>query len=334
MKIREIGEHKFIGALKKGFKTPHTRVVKGIGDDTSVTIQTDTRLLLTTTDTLNEGVHFSLEYTDAKRLGRKALNVSISDIAAMGGVPTFYLVALSVPPSTDAEFLHELYLGLKEAGLKAGCTLIGGNTSSSKKISITTTVLGEISKDEVVYRSGAAIGDTVYASGTLGGASLGLSILSVGGKRRHYEEAIERHLDPTPRLKLGRYIAKDRLASAMIDLSDGLVADLRHICDESKVGAEIELMSVPVSRELYEWEPDLKERALTGGEDYELLFTAPASSLSGLTGLSEKLGIDITPIGKIVEKEKGITVLDKTGQAMDIEIEGFDHFAKKEESPY
>ncbi|MEK7773462.1 MAG: thiamine-phosphate kinase, partial [Deltaproteobacteria bacterium] len=201
--LKGIGEAALIKGLAAKFPYKHPRVIKGIGDDASVTVETGGKVLLTTTDILIEGTHFKREYTDAYLLGRKALSVSLSDIAAMGGVPLFFLTSIALPPDTKKDFLDDLYRGVHHVAGEHGALLIGGNTARSGKIMVSTTVLGEALREEVVYRSGARAGDVIYVTGATGVSALGLGILKRCGlgalkKKTRSGKAALKHLNPTP----------------------------------------------------------------------------------------------------------------------------------------
>ncbi len=331
MQIKELGERGLIKKLTEQFTPGHPRVVKGIGDDASVTIQDDSQYLLCTTDTLVEDIHFSLQYTPSYNLGKKAVSISLSDIAAMGGAPMFLFTSIILPPATPIDFINLLYKGIKERADDFDVTLIGGNTSSSPdKIIINTTILGEVLKDQVIFRKGAVIGDDIYVTGCLGDSALGLKMLKKSQKSEiELKDAILKHIDPSPRVKEGREIAKRKLATSMIDISDGLISDLRHIAEESRVGALIWLKKLPLSTCLKKWlsgHPQDITLALSGGEDYELLFTAPKGNAPQIDALSMELGIPITQIGEIAPERCGITVLDEKGDIFHLADKGFEHF--------
>ena len=344
MEIKELGELGLIKRLAGQFTPGHPRVVKGIGDDASVTIQDDSQYLLCTTDTLVEDIHFSLQYTPSYNLGRKAVSISLSDIAAMGGTPKFLFTSIILPPATSTDFINLLYKGIKEMALEFDVALIGGNTSSSPdKIIINTTILGEVPKDQVVFRKGASVGNMIYVTGRLGDSGLGLTMLKESQKSKVKSlplqavsrgqnlknKAILKHIDPLPRVLEGRELAKKKLATSMIDISDGLISDLRHIAEESGIGANIWLKKLPISAGLKKWlkgHPQYIKLALSGGEDYELLFTVPKGNAAKIEALSMKLGIPMTHIGEIVPKRCGITVLDEKGDIFHLADEGFEHF--------
>ncbi len=336
MDLKDLGELDFIRALKESFPSssnPH--VIRGIGDDTSVTLLDTESYQLVTTDSLVQDIHFSLEYFSPANLARKALQVSLSDIAAMGGVPKFFLVSLTLPPGLPATFTTELYDGFKESSREYSVELVGGNTTSSKSnIVITTTVLGEVKADEVVFRDGASVGDRLYVTGTLGDSALGLRFLTDGlggvgadgAGSTAISEAVKSHLDPVPRLGAGRLLAKEGIASSMIDVSDGLVIDLARLMEESNAGAEIDFARVPQCRELARSAAKFQELALYGGEDYELLFTVRPDKMARLEELRDSLDVPITEIGIVREKSDGVVVLGKDNKPMNLEFKGYEHF--------
>lgn len=330
MKLKDIGEDKLIELLSKPFKgSESSRVLKAIGDDTSVTTQSEGHLLLSTTDILQEGVHFDLKYTTPFDLGVKSVNISTSDIASMGGVSMFLLMSLSLPEETDSSFVEELYRGIKSA-----CndypdkvlTLVGGNSSLSKdSISIVSTVLGEIEKDKVVYRGGAQIGDKIFVTGTLGDSGLGLKMLQADSNASN--SAILRHKAPKSRREEGFILASNSIASSMIDLSDGLASDLSHIVKASSVGATINYDKIPLSSLMTSYlkeNPSELELPLSGGEDYELLFTVPKTKLKTLESIRKTLPTAITEIGTVTTKD--LIFLDSNNKPMALKNKGFKHF--------
>ncbi|MBI5327447.1 MAG: thiamine-phosphate kinase [Deltaproteobacteria bacterium] len=339
MQIKELGELALIKKLAEQFATSHPRVIKGIGDDASVTIQDESQYLLCTTDTLVEDIHFSLKHTPFYNLGRKAVSISLSDIAAMGGTPTFLLVSIILPASVTIDFVNLLYRGIKEKAEEFDVKLIGGNTSSSPdKIIISTTMLGEVFKDRVILREGASVGDNIYVTGRLGDSALGMKIWKEKGDNiitdPFLKDAVMAHIDPCPRVREGIKIAEKKLATAMIDISDGLISDLRHIAEQSAVGAKVWVEKVPVSTGLKRWILDHPQDimlALNGGEDYELLFTASDKDAPKLETVSRELDIAITHIGEIAPKINGVNVLNEKGEALNLAIEGFEHFKQRQE---
>ncbi|MBI5587818.1 MAG: thiamine-phosphate kinase [Deltaproteobacteria bacterium] len=334
MFLKEFGEERIIRELAEKFKVRHPRVLKAIGDDASVTVQKGGQALLATTDILIEDTHFRARLTPPCLLGRKSLSISLSDIAAMGGSALFFLVSIGFPGSVKKDFLDSLYKGISGRAKECGALLIGGNTARSGKITVSTTVLGEMPVDEVVYRSGAGKNDLVWVTGTPGESALGLTLLKkhgAGAIRGPFKKAVMRHLDPTPRMKAGRALAVKRLATSMIDISDGVLLDLKRVIEASGAGAVVELDSLPVSTEMRDYiklgkRPFAADLILSGGEDYELLFTAPEKNTPRISALSKELKLRITPIGRIVDKKKGLKVIGPDGTEIKIKSLGFEHF--------
>lgn len=338
MLLKTLGEDSLIESLRK-FGGKGGRLLKGIGDDTSVSVQKGGAALLATTDILIEGVHFRKKSSPPYLLGRKALSVSISDIAAMGGKPLFFLVSLALSPSTPKKFIDELYRGLDAVGKETGACLAGGNVAKTPgPMMVSTTVIGEAAAKDVVYRKGARTGDLIFITGAVGGSALGLKALSSRGKtppgRLPWKESVKRHLDPAARLEAGQSLARGRLATAMMDISDGVALDLKRLCAQSKKAAIVYLSSLPVTGELRAYgertgRSPLLEFALTGGEDYELLFTSPEENIKKISALSKRLGLPMTPVGRIVSPKKGnnaVTVLDEQGKPLTLRKMGFEHF--------
>lgn len=336
MLLKDLGEDHIVKQLAKRLGQKHPRLIKGIGDDTSVTVQKAGCALLSTTDTLIEGTHFSLSYAPARLIGRKSLSISVSDVAAMGGAPLFGLVSIAMPGRTEKRFLDELYKGIDDSAKAAGLFIAGGNTARFEgAVIVSTTVIGEAPEKTIVYRSGAKPGDIIYVTGALGDSALGLRLLQergVAALKSRFKKAVLRHLDPQPRLAAGVQLAAGRLASAMIDVSDGLLLDLKRLCEASAVSAVVEAQAVPVSEELHEYCSNKKlsrpQFSFSGGEDYELLFTSPPDTAKAIERLSKRLKLNITPIGGIDAATKGsrLRVLDKNGAWVKITRLGFEHF--------
>lgn len=333
MRLKEIGEDGFIKGLSEAFKPRSPRILKAIGDDTSVTVQKAGKALLVTTDILIEDTHFKASYTPFYLLGRKALSISLSDIAAMGAEPLFFMASVAFAPSLKKSSVDELYAGLKHVAEAYGVELIGGNTARSDKLMVSTTVIGEASPKKVVYRKGAKTGDLVFVTGELGSSALGLKeLLSSGYKKAikgPFMKAVLAHLDPVPRLEAGRALAERKLASAMMDISDGLAIDLGRLCGQSGVSAVVKSGSIPVGKRYGAILPEKTalELALTGGEDYELVFTSSPKNASRILALSAELGLPITPVGHIIGKTKDpVKVLGPGGAQTRLKAAGFQHF--------
>lgn len=342
MKLSSLGEFGLIKRIERLFPSRASGIITGIGDDTAVFGAHPSRVLLVTTDMLIEGVHFDLGFTDFFSLGWKAAAVNLSDIAAMGGVPRFCLIAIGIPPSLSVEDIDGFYKGFGKILRRYKTGLIGGDTCSSKKeMVISITLIGEIEKERVILRSGARPGDRIYVTGSLGDSAAGLSLLearrrgSGRGMRRSSlvlkkgveQRLVSKHLRPVPRLEWGRKLSLAGCASSMIDVSDGLSSDLGHICEASKVGAELICEQIPLSRQLLAFSKSMGssalEYAMSGGEDYELLFTVPRSKVKKF----ESLNIPATDIGEITD-EKGIFLRDRSGKRRPVAPSGFDHFSR------
>jgi thiamine-monophosphate kinase len=330
--LKKIGEFGLIRMIA-GKSGSGDGVVVGIGDDAAAFRFTSGNLALSTSDMLIEGIHFDLSLTDPFRLGRKSLAVNLSDIAAMGGKPTIFLLSLAVPPTFAADFLDDFTTGMLSLAEEHGVTLVGGDTCASPHgLVISVTAYGEQVSERIVRRSTAKANDLIFVTGTLGDSALGLELLRRGEAVGH---PIDRHLDPEPRCRQGQALAAAGLPTAMIDVSDGLVADLRHITDESSVGAELHLDRIPLSPHYREHYGSTSETfyvtALTGGEDYELLFTAPASKKEVLQALFSKLGDPVTKIGRITP-EPGIRIISPDGAQFFLDRGGYDHFLNNDKT--
>ena len=285
MDIRELGETGLIQRIADTYHSSHSSVIAGIGDDAAALKLSNHNLLLTTSDILLEDVHFNLSFTDSYHLGKKALAVNLSDIAAMGGTPRFFVVSLALPAHMSVSFIDDFYRGMMELASEFSTILVGGDTNASpQKVMISLTVLGEVHPDHLLTRSGAQVGDSIFVTGTIGDAALGLMHLQASTAatgKSPVKELVSKHRLPFPRIKEGKVLADNKLASSLIDISDGLLTDLNHILTASKKGATVWIEKLPLSTEFKQADtvsPHNKvEYALTGGEDYELLFTCPPS---------------------------------------------------------
>jgi thiamine-monophosphate kinase len=327
VKLDELGEFGLIERIAARV-SPGADVTIGIGDDAAAVVPTPGLLILTTSDMLVEGIHFDLAYCDPLTLGRKSLAVNLSDIAAMGGKPRWFLLSLALPRELHCEFLDSFIDGMLQLAGEFDVTLIGGDTcASGAGVVISITVLGEQRSELVVQRRGARPGDLIFVTGTLGDASLGLELLR-HGKRENLP--IKRHLDPSPRVREGAALACAGLPTAMIDLSDGLLADLGHILDNSGVGARLEVGRLPLSGSFLEYSATLPGDPLlfplAGGEDYELLFTAPASKDTAVREILAQLSTQVTVIGAITSAI-GITAFAPDGADYSALRRGYNHFA-------
>jgi len=282
-----------------------------------------------TTDTIVENVHF-LSDDPPDQVARKLLRVNLSDLAAKGAAPVGYLLNTSLPKSRGEAWLEAFAQGLAADQAEFGIALLGGDSvASSGPLCLTVTAIGRVRAGKAVLRRGAQQGDWIYCSGTLGDAALGLRYLRgelTGSDAAAGNYLAGRYRLPQPRLSLGQKLAE--IAHAMLDISDGLVADLGHICEVSKVGATIEELLAPLSpafRQALTADPSLLSLALTGGDDYELLFTAAPEAGPKLKTLAAELGVSVTRIGTI-EAGQGVRVLGPSGAALDLAQGGYRHF--------
>jgi thiamine-monophosphate kinase len=300
----------------------------GIGDDCCATTLPPGEVLLTTTDLLIEEIHFRRVWTDLFSLGRKAVAVNISDIAAMGGTPQSLSLGLALPPDLNPEEFDQLIAGILAAAQEYGAILSGGDTCRSPGgLMLSVTVQGSSKPEEILRRSGAHAGDLLYVSGTLGDSALALRELLAG--RTPAVDLALRHHQPTARLCLGQELARRRLATALIDLSDGLRADLGHLLAASGVGACVHAAELPLSapfRLALAKDPDLLALALAGGEDYELLWSAPPAAAAALAALGAELELPLTCIGAIVAGA-GLLVVGADGEEIISTKLGYNHFA-------
>lgn len=335
-------EEVLVARLAEVFRTRRRDVLVGIGDDAAIVRSAERTAL--STDVLVAGEDF-LPGTDPRRLGRKALNVNLSDLAACGATPRHALLTLGLPRGTEPSWLDALVGGIRAAADDYGVAVVGGDLSASPVLFISVTVCGSVDAPDPIQRRGAVPGDLLYVSGTLGAAAGGLSLLGAGYRLGTAKAAVSpdgrkvpglrgqelgrliRHqLDPRPMVDLGRELASRRLASAAIDLSDGLSRDLHRLCRASGVGAVIGASAIPVDSALAGLPAalgvDRFAAALYGGEDFGLLFSVPEGRAPAVDRLTSRFAL--RQIGRIGENE-GVT-LDRNGRLEPVPDAGFDHF--------
>lgn len=323
MKLRDLGEFPFLRRLRSRVPAD-PQVLLGLGDDCAAVALSGTTLL--TTDAMIENVHFRREWASFAVLGEKAFSVNASDIAAMGGEPTFALLSLGVPQECEVEDLDAFFAGFVQAAGACGAALIGGNMSAAPCLMFSVTLLGR-APHKVLTRAGAQVGDDLYVTGTLGDAALGLQMLQEGRNSNEAQTVKDRFLRPTVRLTVGYEAAAHGLATAMIDVSDGLLQDLGHLCEESRVGAVVDAHALPLSHayRVLLGESDWS-LALTGGEDYELLFSAAVELRTAIEALAQKSECPITRIGRVVPQTEGLSVRGPDGAPYTPVHAGYDHF--------
>jgi len=330
MQLSKIGEFGLIEKLLKKCKNAPPEILTGIGDDAAAIKQGNKKILITT-DMLLEGIHFDLSFTTFFQLGYKFLAVNISDIFAMGGNPKYFFISIGVPKNYKSEDIGELYSGILKIAGKFGVAIAGGDTCESRQgLILSGTLIGNT--DKIITRAGARAGDGIFVTGTLGDSSMGLMLL----KKQASEARSQEFKDKTRNLKFKTLNPKNVLPlikkhlmpepiplentskiTSMIDISDGLLIDLSHICDKSMVGAVICKDKIPVSKELAYTAKvlgtDPVDFALKGGEDYVLLFTAP-----------QDMKTTAFKIGEIVKS--GRFIIDEKGRKTKFKPEGYEHF--------
>ncbi len=323
MELSRLGEFGLIEKIRSSFSGISPEIIRGIGDDAAALKISSGKTTLVTTDMLLDGVHFDLSFTTFYQLGYKSLAVNISDIFAMGGSPKYFLIGLGIPKGSDSKNIDNFYSGIKALAKKWEVNIIGGDTCVSESgFVISGTLIGEAKK--IISRSGAKIGDGIFVTNTLGDSAIGLRLLKQFKQKSlknsllvtRYSSLIKKHL--TPDIAPLKNISG---VNSMIDISDGLLIDLSHICDESNVGARIYEDKIPLSQELKEAAKGLRvsplDFALRGGEDYALLFTAP----KGFKTKAFKIG-EIIP--------KGRFIINTSGKEKPFKAEGYEHFKDRE----
>ena len=344
MKLSELGETAFLLELRSRFPVDD-RVPIGIGDDAAAVAVPEGEHVLLTVDVLVEGTHFTRETLAPRFLGRKAVAASVSDIAAMGGSGLGVLLSLVVSGDPEVETLWEIVDGASEQASSLGMVLVGGNVAASKGATVVdVTACGATVSSRALRRDGARVGDGIYVSGKIGASACGLellrrgAVLSAGGSVvvpeslrdgpvTFVEDCIRAHIDPEPRLVLGRLLNEKTIASACIDVSDGVALDLKRLCDASGVGARVDEAALPIHPGLLAWgrawQRDATELALAGGEDYELLFTA--ADTKELDALRDSSEVAITRVGE-VQSAGSFELARRDGRVEPLTTRGWDHF--------
>ena len=335
--LAELGEFGLINHLTKHFKMYHSSTVKGVGDDAAV-IKSSNEETVITTDLLVEGVHFDLSYMPLKHLGYKAVMVNLSDVYAMNATAEQITVSIAVSNRFPLEAIEELYAGIQLACDTYKVDLIGGDTTSSTKgILISITAIGTAKKEDIVYRNGAKPTDLIVVSGDLGAAYLGLQVLErekqvfqVNPQNQpdldNYTYIIERQLKPEARKDIPELLKELEVKpTSMIDISDGLSSEIMHICTQSKTGCKIYEDKLPLDPQVIatseEFNMDSTMIALSGGEDYELLFTVSIDDYDKIKG-----NPNLTVIGHITEENQGINLVTRANQEIELKAQGWNSF--------
>jgi thiamine-monophosphate kinase len=331
------GEDKLVHGIAEALALKSsTRVVLGAGDDAALLTPRSGFEIILTCDWFLEGSHFLPRLHPSDSVGWKCLARAVSDIAAMGGRPTCFLLSLALPKSVisdkrgwTAGWLEQFLRGLRRAAQRFGCVLAGGDTTQSRQILISLTVIGEVPTGLAIRRSGAKPGDKIFVSGTLGQADLGLQILRGGaGISPKDDPSLHKHLYPEPRLALGQWLARRKLSGSMMDISDGLSSDLARLCAASRVGARIEAAQIALPRippAASKRGFDALDVALNGGDDYELLFTVGQKDVARIPRSFH--GITLTEIGEIT-RERRVMIVEEGKPAKPLVPRGWDPFRK------
>jgi len=332
MKVYELGEFGLIDLIRSSSTryensgcTPWQEVLVGIGDDAAAW-QSDNHIQLATTDTLVQGIHFNLDIVNWEELGWKALAVNLSDIAAMGGIPKYALLSLALPGKLEVEDISKFTNSMMHMAREFGVAIVGGNVATAPIVVINVTIIGCSKGKAILRRSTASSGEQIAVTGYLGLSSAGLEMFK--GKTISDPEISNilrrAHLQPLPRVKEGQILIEQGVKTA-IDISDGLVADLTHICESSEVNAKIKIEQVPVHPVVTANFPNHRELALYGGEDYELLFTADEATIARAR---QALNCPVTVIGDITEEKlpTRVTIVDGKGNIIPYKKGGWEHF--------
>ena len=332
-------EFALIRTLERRFARRSPGLIHGIGDDAAVIATSSPMWWHLTTDLLVEGIHFDMTSATPASIGYRAAMANLSDIAAMGAVPRYLLISLAIPKTWKQPHVQRLYTGLMKACRLYDAALIGGDTSASKAgLFLSITLVGTTRRRRALFRHGAKVGDLIYVSGTLGDSLAGLQLVMSGStprrwksklSRSHRQFLLRRHFHPTARIAEGQWLNERRLASAAIDLSDGLSGDLRHLCEASRVGAEVELDKIPISPACHAYARAIGISpiglALTGGEDYELLFTASPRNRDKVERQARSRGYRLTRIGTIRPHRFGIRMASD-GRTQLLPATSYEHF--------
>jgi len=343
MQISDLGEFPLIDRIAQIAAVEREDVIIGIGDDVAVLEpggdQPGDEWLLAKVDSQVEGVHYLKDAISPRQLGRKALAVNLSDIAAIGGQPLYALVSLALADETEVAWVDELYRGLREEGDRYGVAVVGGNMARSiGGAFVDVFVLGRVRREHVLLRSGARPGDRVLVTGRIGDSAAGLQLLLHPGlvpdlPADEREKLLARHFTPTPRLREAAAIARLGGATAGIDLSDGLSSDVGHICERSQVGVRLWAERLPISEATHKVAAagarTFYALALEGGEDYELCFTAPPAQAETLaTAVERETGTPVAVVGEILPLDHGRLLVLPDGREVELEAKGWQHWSK------
>ena len=343
--LTDLGEKRLLQRLKP-YLGEGEGIVRTFSEDCAVIDSGGRSYMLYTVDCLVEDVHFRREYVPFFYVGRKAIKVNLSDIASMGGTPKYFLVSIGAPAETPIQVIENIYEGITSVAKDLDVHLIGGNVTDSSRLFIDITLIGSVLKGRTIMRNGAKPGDSIFVTGPLGSAAEGLLLLQDGFRlfqdglilpdqqrdSHLVSEAILSQIDPPCLVGLAEKLAQTSTLSSMIDLSDGLAADLHEICRESGTGARIILKNLPIAPAVLYWERkrnrDPRILALQGGEDYHLLFTVGHKFREMFFRRIQPSGIQVYEIGEMLPESDGIFGVDETGRSMPL-TGGYEHYSGK-----
>ena len=316
----EIPENELIKRLKK-FEKSRKEVIRGIGDDGAV-VEMARGAYVFVQDTVVEHIHFEFAFMNARQVGKKALYVNISDILSMGALPLYFLVTIGIPQGMSFPEIRSLYSGMSRAAKEFNLTLLGGDTSATRSdFFIDVSMIGKLKSDHYLGREGASEGDYIGVTGFLGESAYGLHLLMSGRRDRKKNRFIDRYVNPKPPYKVWKELTDHDIPSGMMDVSDGLIIDLERMMRESRKGARLDFEHIPIPRELVRRKKE--SLALSGGEDYQFLFTFPPSKLPEVDELRGR-GMPLSVIGRVV-RGKGVKLLNQ-GVMVPITSKGYQHF--------
>jgi thiamine-monophosphate kinase len=334
VRLKDVGEKNLLAKLRRFLGDSHPSVIRIFSEDCAVLKGDSGQYKLFTTDALVQDVHFRTNYADPYSIGRKALLVNLSDISAMGGTPSFFLLSAGFPEEISVDFVEELYQGMLSVAAENQILFAGGNLTQSPQIILDIFMCGTVAADEVLFRNRGKAGDSLFVTGKLGGSAAGLKCLKNGYRlgeagNSAIEQLIRAHLEPPNMNHAARKIAASKLANTMIDLSDGLAGDLAEICRESKTGAIVQLSQLPINASIRElasamdWDPE--QLALYGGEDYHLLFTVSAEKRSEFLQIMDAEKIVVFEIGNLTAEPGKIHAISEDGKQFQLKA-GYEHF--------
>jgi thiamine-monophosphate kinase len=316
----EISENELVRRIKAGEKKTRT-VIRGIGDDGAVARMTAGSYVFVQ-DAMVEHIHFKFDFVDPYDVGKKAVYVNVSDILSMGALPVYYMVTIAIPTHISSDHVKSLYRGMNQAGKEFGVTLIGGDTTrSGKDFFIDVSMVGRVVTREYLGRNKAKEGDLIGVTGLLGESAFGLLLLQNGRSGRGLDPFIRRYRSPKPPYPVWKELVENDITHAMMDISDGLLIDLERMMVESRKGARVNLDQVPMPGILRKEKRE--ELALSGGEDYQFLFTFPPAKLKKVYEITQK-GFPVSVVGEVC-KGKGVRLFDQ-GRERPITSKGYDHF--------